>query len=32
MNIREELATRAEQFESMLASYLPKEEGMQKTI
>ncbi|MBQ8625626.1 MAG: polyprenyl synthetase family protein [Agathobacter sp.] len=32
MNIREELARRAEQFNTVIASYLPKEEGMQKTI
>lgn len=32
MNIREELGKRAEHFENIMESYLPKEENMQKTI
>lgn len=32
MNIKSELAKRAEQFETMIENYLPKEEGMQSTI
>ena len=32
MNIKSELAKRAEQFETMIENYLPQEEGMQNTI
>lgn len=32
MNIKTELATRAEVFNKVMESYLPKEEGLQKTI